>query len=98
MIKHIVLLKWKDGTDAEAVSAISHGFAQLAQSVNEISSYHFGTDAGIYPNEYDYGLVAEFATEADFKRYAANADHQQLMKDLISPVMESYTALQFHID
>lgn len=95
MIKHIVLMKWKAGTEATAIEAIEDGFSALVESLDSIHSYEYGSDKGLHSNDYDYALVAEFETEADFKAYVVDEQHQLLMKERIAPVMDSYTTLQF---
>ena len=97
MIRHIVLMKWKENTPDQAVQAVSDAFARLPQLIPEIRSYQFGPDLGIYPGNADYLLVADFDNQEDFKIYASNQDHIALMKSVSMPIMESFQSAQFEI-
>ena len=94
-IKHIVLLKWNETVNDAAIADIAQGFQTLSATLPEIQSYQFGEDAGIYDNDYHYALVAEFASEADFKAYVAAEAHQAFMKTAIHPFLDAYTSAQF---
>lgn len=95
MIKHIVLIKWNDGVTPEQVDAVEDAFSEMVETFDYIVSYEYGPDAGIYENEYDYALVAEFETPEQFKSYAEDERHFEIMKEVISPLMADYKALQF---
>ena len=95
MIKHVVLLNWKDGTDAEAIAAVGLAFADLRQRVPEIVSYDYGPDAGYYRGNADYVLVAQFACEDDLRTYVSHPEHLALLKDVTGPILESFQSVQF---
>ena len=97
MIRHIVLMKWKENTPDQAVQAVSDAFARLPQLIPEIRAYQFGPDLGIYPGNADYLLVADFDNHRDFKAYAENQNHIELMKSVSMPIMESFNSAQFEI-
>ena len=97
MIRHIVLMKWKEGTPDQAIQAVSDAFARLPGLIPEIRAYQFGPDLGIYPGNADYLLVADFDNQQDFKTYASNQDHIALMKSVSMPIMESFQSAQFEI-
>lgn len=95
MIKHIVLLQWKEGTTAEQINAVCDGFSALIEASEYIVSYEYGPDKGLFENQYDYALVAEFDTLADFEKYVQDEQHQALMQRVIKPVLAAHTSLQF---
>jgi hypothetical protein len=97
MIRHIVLMKWKENTPEQAVQAVSDAFARLPPLIPEIRAYQFGPDLGIYPGNADYLLVADFDDLEDFKIYAKNTDHIELMKSVSMPIMDSFNSAQFEI-
>ena len=95
MIKHIVLLHWKEGVSDAQIAQVSAGFDALRTRIPEIISYSFGQDASIFRGNADYALVATFHTEADLKAYVAHPDHQRFMQDVTGPIMESFQSIQF---
>lgn len=95
MIKHVVLLHWKDGASQQQIEALTAGLSQLAQQIPEIISYSFGPDAGIFRGNADYALIAEFNNEADLKAYVFHPSHQQFMNDVAGPLLASFQSMQF---
>jgi hypothetical protein len=95
MIKHIVLLKWKDGVSSEQVDLVTSSFQNLKDQIPEIASYSFGKDASIYRGNADYALIAEFETEANFKAYVVHPKHQELLREITGPILESFQSVQF---
>lgn len=97
MIKHIVLLSWKEGVSKESIESVTAGFSALRDEIPEIVSYSFGKDAGIYRGNADYALVAEFRTEAEFKAYVVHPSHQKLVSEITGPIMKSFQSIQFNV-
>ena len=97
MIKHVVLLHWKEGTTTEAIQAVSDAFAQLPALVAEICSYEFGPDLGVYPGNADYMVVATFDSREDFKAYVVHPEHTALMKEVTMPIMASFSSAQIEL-
>ncbi len=97
MIRHVVLLHWKQSASPEAVQAVTDAFAKLPALIPEIRSYQFGSDLGIYDSNADYVVVADFDNEKDFKTYVTHADHGKLMMEVSMPIMESFNSAQFQL-
>ena len=95
MIRHIVLLSWKEGVSREKVEAVTAAFNSLREEIPEIVSYCFGENAGIYKGNADYALLAEFKSEADLKAYVVHPSHQKLMSEITGPIMKSFQSIQF---
>lgn len=95
MIKHIVLLKWKEGTTVEQIDLIDSAFSNFIERRDYIVGFEYGPDLGLAQNEYDYGLVAEFDSLADFEKYVQDGEHQMLMQRLVKPLLAGHTSLQF---
>jgi hypothetical protein len=95
MIKHVVLMKWKEGATAEQIAAVDVAFAQLRDELDEIKSYEFGPDASIYRGNADYALIGEFNTEADLKAYVKHPRHLALLDEVTGPILESFQSAQF---
>lgn len=95
MIKHVVLLSWKKGVNAEQVAEVVAGFDALPKQIRQIKSYQHGADAGIYRGNADYALVAEFRNEKDLKAYVSHPAHQAFLTDATSEILESFQAIQF---
>lgn len=97
MIRHIAVFRWKQGTTREQVKALEDGLAHLAQEIPEIRTFTFGSDVGLSPENFDFGLAAEFATREDFLAYVAHPAHQKLVEELIVPIRSERAAVQFEV-
>lgn len=98
MIKHVVLLDWKEGTTAEAIQQVTSAFAALEPEIEGLLSYTFGSDAQIYRGNADYALIADFADEAHFKAYVTHPKHQALLTEITGPILESFQSVQIVVD
>ena len=98
MIKHVVLLTWKDGVSQEQIDAVTVEFRALGEEIEEVSGYEFGQDARIYKGNADYALVAEFKDEEDLKAYVVHPKHQELLAKVTGPILKSFLSVQFSVD
>ena len=96
MLKHIVLLKWKDGVVAADIDRVTSAFAALRDEIPQIRSYEFGADAGLYNGNYDYALLASFDSPEDLQAYAVHPAHKRFLVDVSGPLLDSFVAVQFY--
>lgn len=94
MIRHVVLLAWKDGTTAGQISAVENALAQMPEVMPFIRRYEMGRDLGI-SGSHDFAIVADFDNEADYRAYAEHPDHQAVLTDVLGPVVESKARVQY---
>ena len=98
MIKHIVLLNWKDDVSEQQIDSVTSGFRRLKEEIPEIVGYSFGRDAGFYRGNADYVLIAEFKTEADLKKYVVHPRHQDFLKNIAGPILSSFQSAQYRVE
>jgi hypothetical protein len=97
MIKHVVLLTWKDGVSQEQIDKVTTEFRILGDEIEEVAGCEFGQDAKIYKGNADYALVADFNNEADLKAYVVHPKHQELLARVTGPILESFLSVQFTV-
>ena len=97
MIKHVVLLTWKEDVSQEQVDTVTAEFRALGDEIEEVAGYEFGQDAGIYKGNADYALIAEFKNEADLKAYVVHPRHQELLAKVTGPILKSFLSVQFNV-
>jgi hypothetical protein len=74
------------------------GFARMPQVMDYIRRYEFGFDLGnLGPGGPDFGLVADFDSEEDWRRYSANPDHREL-SEIVRRVTAEMTRVQNLVD
>ena len=96
MIKHIVFMKFKEGTANEAIVDIEKSLGALPGRIQEIRSYEFGRDVVRSDRSYDFALVSEFTDLEALDRYGLHPDHQAVVQKLTA-VCSSILAVDFEI-
>lgn len=97
MIKHVVLLTWKEGVSQEQIDTVTAEFRALGDEIEEVVGYEFGQDAQIYKGNADYALVAEFRNKSDLKAYVVHPRHQELLAKVTGPILKSFLSVQFNV-
>mmetsp|Transcript_19265 Transcript_19265/g.59302 ORF Transcript_19265/g.59302 Transcript_19265/m.59302 type:complete len:134 (-) Transcript_19265:18-419(-) len=94
-LTHVVLLKWRPGTKPEDVQPGINALAAIPLSQHFIQSYRLGEDLeiGQTHTNHDLAIVAEFANEADYHRYATSDEHLSAV-GLLKPYMAVRNAVQ----
>lgn len=98
MLRHVVLMRWKPGTSADQKQAVREGLAALPAAIPQIRSYQFGDDLAIAEGNFEFAIVADFEDRSDFRAYAADDAHQQLIAERIRPILQERAAVQFEFE
>lgn len=97
MIRHVVMLRWNDSVlDADLV-ALSAAATALPASIPAIADYRHGRDLGLADTNFDFAIVAEFATLDDYVTYRDHPAHQQFIGDHIAGRAAERAAVQFEV-
>jgi hypothetical protein len=92
MLRHVVLMRFREGSPPGTV-AVVQGFRSLPAQIPEIRSMTAGEDLGLVPNGSDLAIVVEFADSADYLVYANHPAHRLVVAELIDPfVVERHRA------
>lgn len=97
MLRHLVLIRWREGCPEEAVSAIEEALAALPAQIPSIRGYQLGRDLGLNPTNSDFGLIADFDDAAGYRAYAKHPRHLWVIRELIEPWSAERRALQFEL-
>jgi len=95
--RHVVLFTWNDTVDDEHLAAIKAGLATLPGLIPEIAAYGFGADAGVNEGNFDFAVVADFASVDDYLVYRDHPDHKRVVAELIVPNIAERSAVQFEM-
>jgi len=98
VLRHVVLLKFKDGTADEKRAALMDGLAKLPEAIPEIHAYTFGNDAGLDPERnHDFAITADFLSKEHYDTYSKHPAHVELISNLVKPILApgGRTAVQF---
>jgi hypothetical protein len=95
MLTHIVTMTLKADAPADRADKIVAALAALPAAIPEIKEYRVGTDLGLAEGNYDIALVATFDDESGFVAYRDAPPHLEVIAELIRPVIDQRSAVQF---
>lgn len=94
-LRHLVLLRFHPGTSPEQVAAIATALRTLPGQIPELGTYLVGPDLAISDGTYDFGIAADFASQADYETYRDHPAHQAVIHELIAPLVAERAAVQY---
>jgi hypothetical protein len=97
MIRHIVLLRFKDGTRPEAVAAMRTALETLPGRIAEIRRFEVGEDLDLVEGTFDFVVMAEFDDEDGYRTYATHPEHTAVSGEWVLPITEQLARVQIRI-
>jgi Stress responsive A/B Barrel Domain len=97
MIRHVVTFRWKPETTADDIAAVEAGLRELPAAISEIQHYTFGRDLGINDGNFEFAVVADFASTDDYLVYRDDPQHRGLIEERIRPHVAERVAIQFDV-
>ena len=94
MLRHVVVFGWKDGTSSAEVDAIVAALRTLPGQIPELRAYDVGGDEGLVPGNANFAVVADVDDAEAWATYRDHPAHRRVIDELITPVLESRTAVQ----
>lgn len=92
MIKHIVFLEFQDNVAEEKINSALSMLGNLKNTtIPQIKYFSFGKNnspEGLNKN-FQYGFVMEFESEKDRNMYLKHADHIEIAKKCIIPILKN---------
>lgn len=98
IFRHVMLMRFKEGTSSEQARAALDGLGRMPGLVPGILRYEFGLDVGINPENPDLVLVADFASEDDWRAYLNHPEHTAMSARVIAPVKGEMTRVQYLVE
>ncbi|MBO1348881.1 MAG: Dabb family protein [Hormoscilla sp. GUM202] len=97
MIEHIVLFKWQPDASPEAIASVMDGLKGLKAKITEIIDLSCGENYSERGQGFQHGLVVRFADREALKSYQAHPDHQEVVAQLIKPILTDILAVDYEI-
>lgn len=98
MIRHVVLMRTRHPLPAEEKETIVRSLRELPSLVPDIRRYSVGFDAGVSDGNSDLAVVADFDDVEGYLRYAGHPSHQEMIAELLRPVLAERVAVQYAVD
>jgi hypothetical protein len=97
-VKHIALIKFKDGTSQEQIDQLFDALLELSENVDGIEDYVSGVNSS--PENLNKGLthgfVMSFHDAAARDAYLTHADHEKV-KQTFLPTIEDIVIVDFEV-
>jgi hypothetical protein len=94
----MLMMRLKDDVTDEQKTQLVEEFGRMPEAMDYIRRYEFGLDLGnLGPNAPDFGLVADFDSEEDWRRYVENPDHRRLVS-MVGELSAGLTRMQYLVD
>lgn len=97
-LRHVVLFKFKEGTDPAAINKVEKAFAALPQKIPEIRSFEWGLNnspEGLHKG-FTHCYLLTFASEEDRAVYLPHPDHQAFGA-LLTDILEDVTVVDYWV-
>ncbi|MGI9667709.1 MAG: Dabb family protein [Acidimicrobiia bacterium] len=98
MIRHIALFKFTDDVTPDGIDTLDTTLRGLPASIDAIEAYTCGRDLGILDGNWDYAVVADFASVEAYHEYANHPDHVAASVNVAKPMMAQSMRVQFASD
>jgi hypothetical protein len=93
-----MLMQFKDGATEEQIEAALEGLATMPDKVPGILRYEFGLDLKLSEGNPGLALVADFASEEDWRSYASHSEHVAMSESVIAPINGAMTRVQYLVE
>lgn len=97
VFRHAVLLRFRDEATEDQIQAVLDGLGTMPARIPRIRRYDFGRDLGVMEGNPDVALVADFDSVEDWRAYQEHPDHVKLVTEVIRPILESMTRVQYEV-
>ena len=97
MLRHIVMMRFKNRNDVEKISAsVKTMLDDLIPVVDALKRMEVGINVNTKPAAYDLVLTADFDDEAGLNDYRAHPDHVKIL-DFMKEVVEKTTVVDYYL-
>jgi len=93
-----MFMQFKDGATEEQMEAALEGLATMPGKVPGILRYEFGLDRGLVDGNPDLALVADFASEEDWRAYLTHPEHVAMTEAVFTPIKGTMTRVQYLVE
>lgn len=95
MVEHIVLFRWQEDANADAINQAVEELRGLKGKIAEIGDLSCGENFSDRAKGYTHGLVVRFRDRAGLEVYGPHPEHQQVVQNFIKPIAADVLALDY---
>jgi hypothetical protein len=98
MIVHLVLFKWKEEATSESITATIEALKRLKSKIPNIIDLSCGQNFTNRAQGFQHGLVVKLRDRSDLEAYAVHPAHQEVVQNLIKPILADIIALDYEVE
>jgi hypothetical protein len=95
VIRNVVVGRLAEGASRDALGAALE--AIVALDPPGLVAVHVGQDLGLREGSWDFAITNDFADQASYAEYDAEAEHNRIRAELFAPICETIVRVQFEI-
>lgn len=93
-VLHMITFTWQPDAESGAIEEFHRRIIDFAAACDGVISFHAGPDAGLMPDNADYGIVALFADRDHFEQYRSAPEHLRIIEGSLMPIVDGRSRLQ----
>jgi hypothetical protein len=93
--RHVAMFRWAEHVDTEHVQRVREAYDQLGGIVSGLRHHAHGSDVGVSEGTFDFHVVADFDSVADWRAYRDHPAHVLLVEELITGFVAEQATGQF---
>lgn len=97
MFRHVVMFRWKQDVDAEALTQPLEELRRLPERIDTLRGFTVGRDAGVNDGNFDVVVVADFDDRDGYLTYRDHPEHVRVGRDHLGPLIGERAAVQHEI-
>ena len=94
----MALYRWADHVDDDHVVRVGAALDEMAAEVGVVRSLTHGTDTGVTGGSFDYVVVIDVATAADWRAVRDHPSYILLVEELVTNHAADQASAQFRMD
>ncbi|REJ91907.1 MAG: Dabb family protein [Planctomycetota bacterium] len=96
VLRHVVLLKFKEDATEEQIREVEQGFAALPEKIDAIESFEWGTNNSpeMHSKGFTHCFLVTFRDEEGRAEYLPHEEHQAFV-EILKPVLEDVLVVDY---
>src|SRR5215475_9159441 len=95
MVEHIVLFRWTEEANQEAIDRAIAGLRELKGKIAGIVDLSCGENFSDRARGYTHGLAVRFTDRAALEAYGPHPEHQRVVQNFINPIRAEVLAFDY---
>lgn len=95
--RHVTMFRWAEHVDLDHVQRVRAAYDELGELASGLRHLTHGADVGVSEGTFDYLVVADFDSVADWRTYRDHPQHVLLVEELVNGHVAEQVAGQLQV-